>query len=63
MIDFINVEDINDVILVVVVFEFEQMVDWICELIGMFLEQIIELEWQVFVVFGFGVVYGIIYWD
>ncbi|PAF30520.1 Imm48 family immunity protein [Paenibacillus sp. 7516] len=63
MTDFINAEDINDVILAAAASELEQMVDRICELIGTPLGQTTELERQVIAAFGFGAVYGITHRD
>lgn len=61
--DFINADDINDVILAAAASELEQMVGKICELIGTPLEQTTELERQVIAAFGFGAVYGITHRD
>ncbi|WP_339297545.1 hypothetical protein MKY92_21545 [Paenibacillus sp. FSL R5-0623] len=47
MTDFINADDINDVILAAAANELEQMVDKMCELIGTPLEQTTELERQI----------------
>jgi hypothetical protein len=63
MTDFINADDINDVILAAAASELEQMVGKICELIGTPLEQTTELERQVIAAFGFGAVYGITHRD
>ncbi|MDQ0173361.1 Imm48 family immunity protein [Paenibacillus tundrae] len=63
MTDFINADDINDVILASAANELEEMVNRICELIGTPLEQTTELERQVIAAFGFGAVYGITHRD
>ncbi|MDQ0661117.1 Imm48 family immunity protein [Paenibacillus sp. W2I17] len=63
MTEFINADDINDVILAAAANELEQMVDKMCELVGTPLEQTTELERQVMAAFGFGAVYGITHRD
>ncbi|WP_440111324.1 Imm48 family immunity protein [Paenibacillus sp. QZ-Y1] len=63
MTDYINAEEINEMILAAAASELEQMVGKICELIGTPLEQTTELERQVMAAFGFGGVYSITHRD